>query len=260
MTSLGSNARTKNFVCETINTISKPVQDAYINTLHYTALDPPVGGGGGITNPLTDDLDANDKDIFNVETLNTALKPIQNAYVNTLHYTALDPPIGGGGGGVSNPMTETLNANNKAIENVKVITADVCLATNVGTDNLDCIQLQISDPAIMGTPDLPIDVGGDAVTIDLTGKSRGIFYLFSATSMVFSFEIETGVDNALQNGTLILDTANYGINSVVPSLIGKNIRTNTTDNSKIIIGLQYDTFVTAVQAQRVNIIYMIDDM
>ena len=44
MTSLGSNARTKNFVCETINTLSKPVQDAYINTLHYTALDPPVGG------------------------------------------------------------------------------------------------------------------------------------------------------------------------------------------------------------------------
>ena len=260
MTSLGSNARTKNFVCETINTLSKPVQDAYINTLHYTALDPPVGGGGGITNPLTDDLDANDKDIFNVETLNTALKPIQNAYVNTLHYTALDPPIGGGGGGVSNPMTETLNANNKAIENVKVITADVCLATNVGTDNLDCIQLQISDAVFVGTPDIPVDVGGDAVTIDITGKSRGVFYLFSPTSMVFSFEIETGVENALQNGTLILDSANYGINSVVPSLIGKNIRTNTTDTSKIIVGLQYDTSVSAVQAQRVNIIYMIDDM
>ena len=44
MTSLGSNARTKNFVCETINTLSKPVQDVYVDTLHYTALDPPITG------------------------------------------------------------------------------------------------------------------------------------------------------------------------------------------------------------------------
>jgi len=40
--------------------------DMTVNTLNYTTLNPPVGGGGGVNNPMTVDLDCADFDTFNI--------------------------------------------------------------------------------------------------------------------------------------------------------------------------------------------------
>ena len=86
-----------------------------VNTLNYTTLNPAVSGF--VTNPLSANLDGNNKDINNVNELTTG----------TLNYTALNPPINPG---ITNPLSANLDGNNKDITNVNEVGANQGTFTN----------------------------------------------------------------------------------------------------------------------------------
>lgn len=84
-------------------------EDAYVGTLHYKTLDPPISVGGGVQNPMDANLDGGNFNITNVNALTTG----------TLNYTTLNPPLPTSG--VDNPMLVNLDGGNFNITNVGIL-------------------------------------------------------------------------------------------------------------------------------------------
>ena len=103
-------------------------EDAYVGTLHYKLLDPPISVGGGVQNPMDTNLDGGGFNITNVNALTTG----------TLNYTTLNPPLPTSG--VANPMVVSLDAGNFNITNINAVESATIQATGAITSDLEIVS------------------------------------------------------------------------------------------------------------------------
>ena len=104
-------------------------EDAYVGTLHYKLLDPPISVGGGVQNPMDTNLDGGGFNITNVNALTTG----------TLNYTTLNPPLPTSG--VANPMIVNLDAGNFNITNINAVKSATLESTGKIQSDLEIVSL-----------------------------------------------------------------------------------------------------------------------
>ncbi len=97
--------------------------DAYVGTLHYQQLEPPISAGSGVQNPMDANLDGGGFAITNTSAITTG----------TLNYTTLNPPLPTSG--VDNPMTSSLDGGNFNITNTSAITTGTLNTTDATVSN-----------------------------------------------------------------------------------------------------------------------------
>ena len=111
----------------------------YADTINYTNLNPAGGGGGvPISNPLTSDLDCNDKNVTNADNITCV----------NIDFTTSNPPIPTGF--VNNPMTEELQGNGKNFTNVN----DVGCASLTASGAVTCVG--VTNSGTTSTNDLSV--------------------------------------------------------------------------------------------------------
>lgn len=127
------------------------------DTINYTNLNPSGGGGGvPISNPLTADLDCNNKNVVNGNNITCV----------NIDFTTSNPPIPTGF--VNNPMTEELQGNNKNFVDVN----DVGCVSVTASGQVSCVG--VNDTG--GTQTTDLAVGGNATiggTLTSTGGITG---------------------------------------------------------------------------------------
>lgn len=135
-------------------------EDAYVGTLHYKTLDPPISAGGGVQNPMDADLNGGGFAITNTSAITTG----------TLNYTTLNPPLPTSG--VDNPMTSSLDAANFNITNVAGLTATTLNAgSGTITNNLGVNGALTADS---GTINNNLGVGGNLTTTSITATNGAV--------------------------------------------------------------------------------------
>ncbi len=135
-------------------------EDAYVGTLHYQTLDPPVSVSGGVQNPMDADLNGGGFAITNTSAITTG----------TLNYTTLNPPLPTSG--VDNPMTSSLDAGNFNIANVADITATTVNGGSGSITNNFVVGGSITGGSGLITTDL--GVGGILTTNSLTATGGAV--------------------------------------------------------------------------------------
>lgn len=142
-----------------------------------------------------------------------------------------------------------------------------CTINTSATISGDCVAgglvsgstVEISNPATMGSAGSPQDLNvAPTPIINMTGKSRGVAYVYNASTPFLVIEVETGVSQPLANGSFWIDIASYTTGSSPKNLIGKAVRANPSSATRLNIGLQIDSAANIANPIRINILYMAD--
>jgi len=253
--------------------------DFNCNTLNYTNLNPPINPG--ITNPLAAPLLCSNQNIgvgtpadraneVRAVTLTGDNSTLGTASATTLTTTGA-VTAGGSTYSVNGNIVGTSTVGGRATLTSGVdipVTAPANTIDNITNCNalLSTLSLavnstaKINNPAVIGSIGTPYNFQTLPTPIlDVTNKSRGVVYGYDAGGNFISFEVETGINKPLENGSVWVDSANASSSGSVPvSLEGKQIRQNAGTLTKFDITIELSGTTNLNNYQRINVLFLPD--